>query len=327
MKSTTALPFIALALCCSSSASADSFGSGANMFEIEFVAIGNPGNTGDPTGGPVGAGSVGYVYEIGKYEVSRDMFTKASAEGGLGITMNDMTSLGGNGANKPATGMSWNEAARFVNWLNASQGYPLAYKFSAQPGQGGYDPNANILLWQPSDPGYNPANLYRNSLARYCLPNYDEWFKAAYYDPILDVYYDFPTGSNTAPTSVSSGTATGSAIYNRSPTQGPADIDQAGGLSPYGTMGQGGNLLEWIEGESDLSNNNPSGNRMDRGGFWASASSQLLATGYFTDSPQTGFNEIGFRVMTNVPEPASVVVALLGIFLVACFRHLTRRCS
>ena len=28
------------------------------------------------------------------------------------------------GANKPATGVSWNEAARFVNWLNTSQGLP-----------------------------------------------------------------------------------------------------------------------------------------------------------------------------------------------------------
>ena len=31
---------------------ADTFGSGANMFEIEFVTIGNPGNADDTTGDP-----------------------------------------------------------------------------------------------------------------------------------------------------------------------------------------------------------------------------------------------------------------------------------
>jgi hypothetical protein len=61
---------------------------------MPFVAIGAPGNGGDPTGNPVGAGSVAYAYNLAQYEVSRDMITKASVEGGLGITLNDMTSLG-----------------------------------------------------------------------------------------------------------------------------------------------------------------------------------------------------------------------------------------
>ena len=32
------------------------------------------------------------------------------------------------------------------------------------------------------DPGYDPTNLYRNSLAKYFLPSLNEWHKAAYYD-------------------------------------------------------------------------------------------------------------------------------------------------
>lgn len=45
--------------------------------------------------------------------ISRDMVTKANSTGGLGIALLDMTSFGGNGVNRPATGVSWNKAARF----------------------------------------------------------------------------------------------------------------------------------------------------------------------------------------------------------------------
>ena len=51
------------------------FGSGTNYFEIEFVKIGNPGNAADDTG----LGAVAYNYNIGKYEVSREMIIKANS--------------------------------------------------------------------------------------------------------------------------------------------------------------------------------------------------------------------------------------------------------
>ena len=103
-------------------------------------------------------------------------------------------------------------------------------------------------------PAINPNNLYRNSLATYFLPSVDEWYKAAYYDPTSGAYFDYPTGSNAAPTPVASGTAAGTAVYTRPFGDGPADITLAGGLSPYGTMGQGGNVLEWEETDFDLVN-------------------------------------------------------------------------
>ena len=164
---------------------ADSFGAGANQFDIEFVTIGNPGNAADTTGSPNPAGSVDYVYNIGKYEVSRDMVEKASAEGDLGLTMN----LAGGATGPPewpATGVSWNEAARFVNWLNTSEGFSPAYRFATQPGDEAYNPNENILLWDASDAGYDEANLFRNNQAHYFLPSTDEWYKAAFYDPDAD---------------------------------------------------------------------------------------------------------------------------------------------
>src|SRR3954452_9182524 len=61
-------------------ASADTFGSGANSFNIDFVTIGNPGNA--PDANPNPAGAVDYTYRIGKYEVSEQMIDKANALGG-----------------------------------------------------------------------------------------------------------------------------------------------------------------------------------------------------------------------------------------------------
>ena len=65
----------------------ESFGSGVNQFSIDFVEIGNPGNSADTNGSPSPAGSVSYVYNIGKYEISRGIIEKVNAAGGLGIGM------------------------------------------------------------------------------------------------------------------------------------------------------------------------------------------------------------------------------------------------
>ncbi|KKK48920.1 hypothetical protein LCGC14_3140280, partial [marine sediment metagenome] len=222
-------------------ARADTFGTGGNQFTIDFVDIGNPNNTADDTGSPNPAGTVPYVYRMGKYEISRDMITKANTEGSLGITLYDMTPYGGNQADHPATGVSWNEAARFVNWLNTSEGLTPAYKFAVQPGGDGYNANVNIELWQPGDLGYNSENFFRNDLAAYFLPSVDEWYKAAYNDPSGN-YFNYPTGYDTLPDSVPSGTNEDTAVYDHATAKGPADITLAGGLSPYGTMGQGGNV-------------------------------------------------------------------------------------
>ena len=85
-------------------ARADTFGTGENTFEIEFVTIGDPGNTADDDPNPSGA--VDYVYRMGKYEISEQMIEKANTLGGLGITIDDR------GPDKPSTSVTWFEAAR-----------------------------------------------------------------------------------------------------------------------------------------------------------------------------------------------------------------------
>lgn len=297
------------------------FGSGANTFNVEIVPIGNAGNAADATGNPNPAGSVSYEYSIGKHEISEDMINKANTVGGLFVTKDTR------GTDKPATSITWNEAARFVNWLNTSSGYPKAYKFALNPGDAGYTANAqanqNIVAWAPADPGYNANNLYRNSLAAFWLPSVDEWYKAAYYDPTSGSYYDYATGSDTAPAFVDNGTAAGSAVYNRPFGQGPADITDAGGLSPYGTMAQDGNVFEWTESDAAQPNGPVGDARVWRGGYWSSIATHLLSTSLFSSTPTGQENIKGFRIATSVPEPgAALLVAMASLGLL--WRRTTR---
>lgn len=280
--------FYAASLMVGQRAQADVFGSGANSFSIDFVTVGSPGNLPDTTGIPVVAGAVAYSYRIAEFEISEAMIAKANAVGSLGITTDSR------GPNKPATSVTWYEAAKFVNWLNTSTGNHSAYKF---------DGSGNFEQWQPSDPGYLPGILFRNSLAKYVLPSVDEWYKAAFYDPSMGVYFDYPTGSDSLPTSVASGTAPGTAIFLR---VGPADVTQAGGLSPFGTMGQGGNAAEWMETDFRTGNHNPNdGGRAFRGGDFGQFASDTSSTSGLVVIPAIQSSYIGFRVVSIVPEPSS----------------------
>lgn len=292
---------------------ADSFGSGANTFTMNFVDIANAGNVDDNTG----YGGVAYAYRIGVNEVSRDMITKYNAlGGGPTLTMSDMTPYGGNGLNRPATGVSWNEAAHFVNWLNTSKGYSAVYKFTT----GGF--NDDIALWTISDAGFDAANPFRNANAHYYLPSEDEWYKAAYYDPNKSGgagYWDYATGSDTAPTAVASGTTGGTAVYNQSLSTGPADIATAGGLSPYGTMAQNGNVQEWGESGYTAPNDSAGESRVFRSGRWSSSSGNLASSSRGSTSPTTESANVGFRVAA-VPEPSGVLLTMIGMLSVVLRR-------
>jgi hypothetical protein len=293
------------------SAWADTFGSGGNTFTIDFVTIGSPGNANDaaldntPPGFSSPYGGVAYEYRMGTYEISEDMIEKANTLGGLLITKDTRTSV-----NQAATSVSWNEAARFVNWLNVSSGYAPAYKFAVNPGDVGYIDNtvanANLVLWISGDAGYDASNPYRNSNAYYFLPSEHEWYKAAYYSGSGTTYFDYATGSDVIPTAVASGTGAGTAVYNNAASV-PPDITQAGGLSAYGTMGQNGNVWEWQESALDGINNSSSEDRTIRGGNWLNAEDGLRSSLHNFSSPSASVSSIGFRV-ASVPEPSCTVL-------------------
>jgi len=276
----------------------ETFGSGANQFSMEFVEIGNANNAPDTNG----KGSVSYVYNIGKYEVSRDMIDKANSEANLGITY--IPSLSDT-PTKPATGITWVEAAKFVNYLNTSTGGTAAYKFSGNTFQ----------LWSSGDSGYDSTNLFRNSLSKFVLPNENEWVKAAYGGPD-GTWNLYPTGDST-PTSVTSGTLLNTAVYGQN---GVADVNNAGALSRYGTMAQGGNVFEAIENAVDGSNNLANEDRMTRGGSIYESVGYLSSGVYFGLRPTSTGGDFGLRV-ASVPEPSAFSLLAIGFGGLALIRR------
>ena len=277
------------------SAQADTFGTSGNEFTIDFVDIGNTGNAADTTS----YGAVPYEYRAGVNEISQNDIAKATASGMANVTAGPWT------GNQPAATINWYEAAAFVNFLNTNSGKTAAYDLTFSSG------SWSMALWS-SEQAWTAGgtNLYRNKDAYYFLPSENEWYKAAYYNAAGTNYFLYPTASSSAPAAVASGTNGGSAVYGGAASV-PAIVDSAGGLSPYGTMGQGGNIFEWNESAFDGSNSSSSENRAIRGGSWGSSENNLRSSGRVNDDPAFEFFFIGFRV-ASVPEPSTYALLLLG---------------
>ena len=282
-------------------AEADTFGTGVNGFTLDFVPIGNAGNGNDAGagGGSYSSpyGGVAYDYRMGVNEISQAAIDKAVAGGLTGMPAGSWT------GNQPSASINWYQAAAFTNWLNTSTGHAAAYQLNAEL-------NA-LTLWSSGDAWQvGGENLYRNKDAYYFLTSENEWYKAAYQqnDGVTANYWDYATASNSMPTAVGSGTGVGTAVYNEVASV-PASVFTDGGLSPYGTMGQGGNVYEWTESAYDGINNSSSASRGIRGGDWGGTGNFLRSSsrGHYAPSYSSGY--VGFRV-ASVPEPSAAVLMI-----------------
>jgi formylglycine-generating enzyme required for sulfatase activity len=219
---------------------------------------------------------------------------------------------------KPAANMEWYEAAAFVNWLNTSTGHHEAYDLTFS---GGF--LWSMTVWSSAQAWQTGGqNLYRHKDSYYFLPSEDEWYKAAYHknDGVTAAYWDYPTGSNSIPTAITSGTGAGTALYDNTPIS-PANVDQSGGLSPYGSRGQGGNVFEWAESAFDGVNNLSNESRVVRGGAWYFGEDGMRSSLRLSYGPAATGNDFGFRVASVVPEPTAAVSFLLGLGLLASRRN------
>lgn len=301
------------------SAGADTFGSGSNVFEIDFVTIGNPGNSDDAgAGGGVYStpyGGVAYTFRMGTYEVSQDMVTKATNLGMSNVTAGDWA------GDRPATSLTWYEAAAFVNWLNISTGHQAAYNLT-------FNGSWSMSLWD-SEVAWQLGgeNLYRHEDAFYFLPSEDEWYKAAYHknDGVTANYWDYATGSNSMPDGIDTPTDTEfDAIFQQLEAyELPNVITDVGVASPYGTYGQFGNIWEWSESAYVAPNNSPIENRVLRGSAWDVWA--YLDSSNRNHNPPTFYDDsVGLRV-ASVPEPSATVLCMGGI-LFALARRVSLRC-
>lgn len=329
----------------------------------DLVTVGNPGNANDTEG--TGHGRVDYSYQIGKYDVTIGQYTEflnavaitdtyslynASMETDLWVAGISRTGSSGayvysvigpagfvptsgvTAANRPITYVSWFDAARFANWMANGQG-------SGSTENGAYD---LVTASAGTAPAKNIINPNTGAAPTFYIPNRDEWYKAAYYDPTLNGgtggYYGYATQSNTPPGNII-GSASNQANYRApldnkySVTQvdGSADPNQnyltdvgafSGSGSFYGTFDQSGNVDQW----NDL-DGVPDSSRGKLGGWWF-----LNDPGGFSSGAGGSANvatedySIGFRLASPVvvPEPSSCASLLAGLAF-GCYTMFRRR--
>ncbi len=319
----------------------------AHAVTIDWVTVGNAGNANDTTG----YGAVGYEYQIGKYEVTIQQYTdflnavakndpyelwhawmginsftsgisRAGAPGSYVysvMTASGSAPYGGvSNGNRPISFVQWWDAARFANWMQNGQG-------SGSTETGAYTLNG-------ATSGTAPA---KNAGAQFYIPTENEWYKAAYYSPLLNGgaggYRQFATeefpgntigsGSNQAnyrALGLVEGTYQQlySVTQSASTSSGQNYLTDVGAFtnsaSYYGTFDQGGNVEEWNDLDGSASTS-----RGFRGGTWASTSYELSRNG--RDQNDASFNlggSRGFRLaspIAAVPEPSTWVLAAGGL--------------
>ncbi len=267
-------------------AEAETFGSGANQFSMEFITIGDPGNAAQSAAnrshgysGGDGYGAVDYYYGISKYEVTVNQFTKAYADdSGIGDGDEDYWNDGTRtvGTNAPAVNVSVYEAMRFANWLTSGDSDDGVYLFNGSGTLTNINHDAAVSAYGTV----------------YVLPTDDEWFKAAYWTG--SGYTLYPTG-DSAP-----GQGTDA---NYGDAGGSAWVAGSGTVENNATYDMGGNAWEWMEDAEglaghDVKSDNKGGLRgasYDEDVSWIRSSSRL-------DYVSHESIDVGFRVVRIAPE-------------------------
>jgi len=300
---------------------------------IPMVPVGNPGNMPDSTG----YGVVAYEYNIGKYEVTNAqyceflnkvaatdtylLYHESMGTGGYGGILRGgspgnytYTTRANHYGDRPVNYVDWGDAARFANWLH--NGQPTGVQDASTTEDGAYNLNG-ARSWP------DLMAVTRETDWEWAIASEDEWYKAAYYDGGSSVYYDYPTGSNTAPTAEASpGTdpVNGSANYGfwalgSTPVNIVGSYTSRPSDSPYGTFDQGGNFAEWNESIADLTR------RYTRGGGLSNGSASLSASARDPQNVTSEHYDIGFRVVQVpasgpggvIPEPMTMLAVGLAI--------------
>lgn len=216
-----------------------------------------------------------------------------------------------NMAHKPVNHVSWSDAARFANWMNNGQGG------AGTTESGAYD------MASP-----NPVRL---AGATFFLPSEDEWYKAAFFDPVNEAYSKYPTMSDQAPV-VGQATNTGD-IANPGPNvanyscgaewNGECNLTTVGSATSksfYGAFDMAGNVWEWNE-------SSPIHSRGVRGGGARFTIDSLDSSARGIPGMGDYDDVIGFRiarlpsddpfpvVITSItrPNPGQALVAFTGI--------------
>ncbi len=328
---------------------------------IDFVTVGAPGNpawTGDgtPGDGAIGRGSVSYEYRIGRFEVTTSQwveFFNAAFDRPRdqwlphlvvpdfwGAVATTSTTQGGarwrvppGREMRPVGDISWRMAAMYCNWLCNDKSTDRSAFLS-----GAYDVSTFGSIG-----GVFTDQATRSPGARYFIPTWDEWLKAAHYDPnkpnadgTVGGWWRYSISSDTAPVSgpppslapagVEAGQVnTGGWPYfdlNINPSSIPLGAYSTA-MSPWGLFDTAGGTAEWTE---EIRQFFTAGNkfRVADGSWWYAGSTGVDAIGLRAadDFPWIPSFEYGLRVAAAVPSPSA---ALCLVILMAPSLSSTRR--
>ena len=333
---------------------------------IDLVPVGNAGNANDPATGNL-YGGVAYDYQIGTYDVTIGQYTDFlnavaatdthslyNADMGTSENISGISRSGSSGSytysviaasgsapnggvsagNRPITYVSWWDSARFANWM--ANGQPTGAQNSTTTENGAYNVNGAT---SGTAPAKNVTNPNTSAAPTFYIPTESEWYKAAYYSPVLNSgsggYYAYATQSNTAPGN-QIGSAANQANYAASfvysVTQSSTYVTSqnyltdvgafSGSGSFYGTFDQSGNVYQW----NDL-NGTSGSSRGLRGGNWSgNVSADLSSSVRASNNASNRSLDIGFRLASPVavPEPSTWVMGAVGLACVA-WRAVRRR--
>ncbi|GJQ29118.1 MAG: hypothetical protein HBSAPP03_10020 [Phycisphaerae bacterium] len=306
---------------------------------IEFVRITHPGNAPYqsifPTDFVNGRGGVDYEYRIGKYEVTTQQwveffnaaYDRADAPlphllppdfwGAAGTTPNNpgrqrwMVPSGNE--MRPVGDISWRMAAMYCNWLTNGKSSERAAFLSGAYDVSTFGFNGGIFTDQ----------LVHSPGAQYWIPTWDEWLKAAHYDPnkvngdgSTGGWWQYSNGSDTAyvygPPSVGQANA---GFTTPSPFAIP--LGAYATTSPWGLYDTAGGTTEWTESVRTFVTGERfrvfDGSHWGQNAFTSGIRDRVQEWG--GEYPHIPTYEHGFRIASIVPPASTCAPAgvLLGL--------------
>ena len=121
---------------------------------------------------------------------------------------------------------------------------------------------------------------------------------------------------------MASGTTVGTAVYSGD-ASAPSSVYAAGGLSSYGTMGQGGNVWQWLEGPFVTSY--PYGDQLIRGGSFETEATWMQSSARVPLNPLRQGQSYGFRVASVGAAPEPSTYALFGLGAIGLLMVMRRK--